>query len=201
MLSSVDIANMALSFIGVESIETFSEASPAAKQLTLFYPTTLEEILREGCWNFCKKTVTLALTNNTDAEWAYVYEYPTDCIKALRVINPEHGTYSRQFDDQREQYNIGLSQDNTRLIQCNVRVAKLEYIANVTDVALFSSDFVEAFSLKLASKISHQLTGNPNLAMNFLQMYMSSVQNAMTRAANESNSPTKQESQYARARL
>lgn len=195
MISQIEIANQALSLLGVSGIESFDEESEQARQISLFYNTTLQEVLREGCWKFPKKTVQLALVEEKSKLWRYMYAYPSDCLKALRVICPQtRDTYGL------DKFDVSLSQDNVRLLGCDVDQALLQYIANITDTSLFTPDFTECLVFKLAAKISHSATGNPNYASDFLQKYVVTVSNAVKVAANEGHDKPKEENDYVSAR-
>jgi hypothetical protein len=75
---------------------------------------------------------------------AYTYDLPSDIERALWIN-----------DDPTQEYEItkeGLHTDQT--------VVELTYIANVTTVNAFTTDFVDMFAWKLASELAVKITGS-----------------------------------------
>ena len=89
-ISSVKIANFALSKVGTDStIETLTENSAEAKACNLWFETARKQALSAYDWPFARKRLALAVHGDDPPdEWAYRYQYPADCVKARFVENP-----------------------------------------------------------------------------------------------------------------
>jgi len=94
-ISKVTIANFALGNIGArDSIESFDEASTAARQAKLWYDFSRVQALEGFDWSFARKRQALALIEEVPTgdpvayEWAYRYQYPSDCVSARYIVNP-----------------------------------------------------------------------------------------------------------------
>ena len=82
MASEIEICNLALGNIRAGSINSFTEGSIQAQQCNLKYSIIRDRCLREIVWSFNRKIEALAtLSSVTIFNWAYAYQYPSDCLK------------------------------------------------------------------------------------------------------------------------
>lgn len=92
----VDIVNRALDECGIEDdVGDLQEGSPAAMAALRIYDPTLRQLHSAVHWNFARKQFPMVLLgdasgiNATFTEvpepWAYMYEWPTDCVHARFV--------------------------------------------------------------------------------------------------------------------
>ena len=189
MASNTEIANMALSTLGVSkeiaALETEKSAEAAACRR--FYDTIRDLVLRDFPWPFATRFATLALVaDNPDEtdEWAYSYRYPTDCVTFRRF---QTGV-ANESQDQKVPHKIG-EDDDGQLIYTNVSPAKIEYTRRITQESRFPADFVVAFSKRLAVEIAPRITrGDPfKLARDVMRLYLIDLTAAQSNAANEEN--------------
>ena len=80
-----------------------------------------------------------------------------------------------------------MSSTGGRKIYSNIPNAHIEYTADIKDSEVFDSQFVEAFSWKLAAEMAFALTGNMNLATNAIQAYNAYFTEAAGEDAAEEN--------------
>jgi hypothetical protein len=199
MASQVQICNMALSHLGqgkaIANLDT--ENSEAAAACRTFYDICLEATLRDFDWPFASKTRALSLIEeNPNDEWRYSYRYPTDCLKFRRILSGQR----TDTPDTRVVYKI--SQDSAGLILfTDQEDAECEYTVNVTNPALFPSDFVIALSYRLASMLQPRLAGShPGLGKAALEQYLFSLGIAQASASKEEQPDAAPESEFIRAR-
>ena len=89
MASVIEICNRALSNIGnSRSINSLTEASKEAGQCSLHFDSCRDAALADFDWNFATKRLALADTNNPPPDWAYSYQYPTDCLRITEIMVP-----------------------------------------------------------------------------------------------------------------
>lgn len=109
MTAQVDIVNRALQVLGtrttVTAAELASNGSNEAKQANILYVPYRNSLLRLAPWNCCFNSATMTMISavpgtpeNTSAAtsiwqkgqpsppWAYEYQYPVDCLRALWVV-------------------------------------------------------------------------------------------------------------------
>lgn len=89
--STAAIANKALAYLGVEGrITTLSsDTTVPGKACRAYYAQAKREVLAAAPWPSQKKQATLTLVETytaADAEWAYAYRQPEDCVTPLRIL-------------------------------------------------------------------------------------------------------------------
>lgn len=196
--TTLNVANLALSHIGAgDSISSLTtDVSATVDAVNAFLEATREQTLRDFPWPFATytadSTVTspggfVAVASSPNNEWGWSYRYPTDCVEIRRL-------WSGLRMDQpgsRVPYRIGF--DGTtgtatgRLIFTDMEDAVMEYTAYVTDMSIYTVDFVMAWSYRLAWHIAPRLAMNysPETTKNLMQMYAIQIARAQANAANE----------------
>lgn len=180
MASQIDICNLALTHISKKKISSLDETeSEEARRLQVIWHPTRLSVLREYPWNFAMRIEELSkLANESTYGWLFAYQYPSDCVRALKLMGPG-------IKNQQPYRVLQTSQGNSKMIASNIDGAHLEYTANVLDPMLFDPLFVEALAYKLAATLAVVLTENGSLAKNMLGMYASTIEAARVADANE----------------
>lgn len=189
MTSTVDICNMALSHVRGGSINSMEEQSTQATQCRLHYPILLDQMLQDSPWQFAGSIKPLSLLIEEIYGWAYVYQYPVDCLRINRII-PESALPNGQstgaiYYNSPDQlapsiaeipsvpYKVFLSGGN-RVVVANFPNLRIDYRVRIDNPALFSTNFVLALSHLLASSIAIPIVGvekGSGLRRDSLQMY------------------------------
>lgn len=200
MASKVEICNQALSILGVAkeiaNIET--ERSAEASACRRFYPTTLDEVLRDFAWPFATKIAAMGLVEaDPTTEWAFSYRYPSDCLMFKRAV----GVDRTDTPDTRVPVKI-ISDDAGLLILCDLADMEGEYTFRADDPLRYPPDFVSALALLLATKIAPRVTaGDPfGLGMKALNLYAFAISKARANAANEEQRDYPSDAEIIRAR-
>lgn len=197
-INPVKIGNMALSHVGVSSfIETLSEDSVEANQISLWYDFSREQALEMLDWNFARKRQTLATHSDDppDGVWSYRYQYPADALKVRTLVNPAGK------DADAIPFEIENSEDGSnKTILTDLDEAVVVYTFKLQDTSLFSPMFVEALSFLLAHHIAFALTGNPETKKELLQAYFSITRVAQAYIANEGQAAPPRDAEHVRVR-
>lgn len=201
-LLSTPIANMALSHINVGkpigNLET--ENSQEARACRVFYDTARQATLRDFNWGFARRITTLALiTTQPNTQWAYSYEYPSDCIAFRKILSP----IANDTRQSRIPYKEYITDDgNSTQIYTNKESAEGEYTVDVSNSNIFKPDFTMAFSLRLAAYIAPTVTGGDPFKMGdrALRLYVAEITNAQSNAANEEQEAEEPQSEFIRIR-
>lgn len=195
-VSSVTIANMALSHIGAKSsIESLDENSSEAKQCKLWYAFSLEQALESYDWSFARTRRALALSGEAPPDqWSYRYQYPADCVKARRIWNPA----GEQADA--VPFEIEMGADDNRTILTDIQGAVLIFTKSVTNPALFSKLFVEMLSRGLAQHIAFALTGKTEVTKEQAGAYQSILRAAAAYDGNERVGQPPRDAEWIRGR-
>ena len=203
MASEVEICNMALSNIRAGSINSLDENSIEAQQCKLKYPFLRDMLLRDVPWNFAHKTQALAVLTDDLFNWAYSYQYPSDCLYINKlVLNYEEFSdtsdsvvrtrhiediYSPDLDRQ-VKYEV-QNVDGNRVIAANEPELRISYRKKVTDPNLFDTLFIQTFIYLLASELAVPVVGaevGRKLKGDAFQIYRSYLAEATAINLNES---------------
>jgi len=200
MSSNTEICNIALSHLGVgkeiSNLET--EQSQGASACRRFYDTALEEVLRDFKWAFATKIEALALIESTpNEEWDYSYRYPTNCIAVRRILSG----FRNDTRQSRVPYKIAFD-DSGRIIYSDEQDAKIEYTFRVEDPQYYPSDFIMAFSYRLATLLAPRLTGGDPFALmeKTQKLYDMHIFKAAKNSFNEEQPDEEVESEFVRTR-
>jgi len=203
MASEVETCNMALSHIRAGSINSLTENSLPAQQCKLWYPIIRDRMLTESAWGFNHKIRALSVLTTEIFNWAYAYQYPTDCLKINRLVgaheelaNADADVVSRLLDSQllplkdlRSQipYEV-FNFSNNKTIGANEAELRIDYAAKITDPNLFTDDFNMAFSYLLSSVLAVPIVGaetGRQLRSDSLQLYKQYLDAAIASDLNE----------------
>lgn len=224
---STQVANLALAACGVSKplVDMNLDRGLAGQMCRLFYDLARQSAIRDFPWPWATKQVNPALVaNQPTPEWLYAYQYPADALKITRFMSWRLSNDTRQS---RVPYTlmqpvpITLSTISpqpttpysettgmwiyTNWPSMNVAVGLpviMEYIFDNTNVAQWTSDFIEAFALKLATMIVTTLTtGDPyGMQAKLIQLYTQKLSESSAMALNEEQRPQEPQSEFIRAR-
>ena len=195
MSTEVQICNLALSHVGGYPITSLSDtSSKGARECNTLYKNARDSVLRDSVWNFATKNLSLALLVDTYLGWVYAYQYPTDCLNAIRIYNDYNNNINRDsiyYPDYQAPGNkiefkiISNSTLSSKVIITNKEDAMLIYTGKVTDTNMFDSEFVDALSYRLASELALPLKGDMNLQQQLFQVYLMKAGQARSNNCNE----------------
>lgn len=112
--------------------------------------------------------------------WLSSYELPASCLRVIRIIGDDRDIPVNLFEiEQRQLLLMDEFSDELPIIQ---------FIANDIDVSMWSSTFVEAITLLLASKLSIKLTQDVQLAALLLQRHEVALGKARSKDSKETRS-------------
>jgi len=210
MANEVNICNLALSHIGVFSkIQSLSESTKEARECNLLYATARNAVLEDLDWNFARKQMYLALLDETYTGWAYAYQYPTDCIIARKIFNEgevDSNTAGWDTDNKdnildKVEFEIRASSNlDRRIILTNQEDAILLYTAKVTDVNMFSSQFIDALAWRLAAELAVPLRNKADLYKEMINHYLMKIIQVKAHNANEGHKGPEDINTFVRAR-
>lgn len=194
-MDKVEIANYALSHIGVASIERLDQPTEAARAITQFYDHVRRTLLRKYYWSFAVRRVELALIETKPGDFKYAYRYPAGVLNIRRLY-----AKSNELPWKKNRYKI-VSDNEGKVIYTNVDNACIEYIADVTDTSLFDELFIDAFSWRLAAEVAMRLTNKMELVQNAVQAYNAYEAEAAGISAEENHEPEEYTNRLAMARF
>lgn len=185
MNTKTDICNLAISHLGSGKVIVTLDTEKSAEAIACrtFYDTALEKALRDFSWPFATKIVALGLVEEEPTtEWAYSYQYPSDCLFFRRILSGRRVDH----EDSVVPYRITYGDTGT-LIFTDKDEAEAEYTVLVTQVGRYPVDFKFALSYLLASMICPRIVGNENakVQQQMLGLYAMQLHSAHANAMNE----------------
>jgi hypothetical protein len=194
MTSQVDICNMAIGHVREDAvIQAIDEGTPASDACQTFYETIRRAMLRDHPFNFAKSYRTLSPTGTPPAPWLYRYSYPSDCLRAIEIVNPA-GRSAPAIDF--EIYQDG----GTTYIATDQEDAVLKYTSNVTDPNRFDPSFTATFAWILAYHVAGPITGSREIVQETLTIAQNAWNSAITNDANEGEQDYDEEPEWLTAR-
>lgn len=216
MTSQVEICNIALSNIRAGSINSLNEASLEAQQCRLKYDILLRQILRDAPWQFARRVRSLALLDNVEVfNYAYAYQYPTDCLKINRLIlnfqrisgdAPNeipralidssiagfqgfypYGDQHRVNFKHQVDYEIHVSGFN-KVIAANQRELRADYVSYVDNPNQYDDQFIMALSHLISAELAIPVVGfdkGRQLRIDSLQLYSDYIDAAIAANGDE----------------
>ena len=173
MASKVQICNMALSHVGASAIEGLTDDSPEAKECNTWYDEVREQVLAADDWDFARRKLQLAEHSaGAGPKFAKRYQYPSDCIRFLRI---EHAVDEIPTRFELDTYVDGVGADS-RSIVTDMASAYGVYTRDVTNTAIFEPRFVEAFAYALAIKMVFSLSEDISILESLQAGYLLSLQ-------------------------
>lgn len=213
MTSDIEICNQALAFIGARNtIANFDEDSLEAITCQQFYDVARKDCLQEFWWGFAKAQAQLTLLDSLPSTnvvapqtpltpsqismlpWLYKYAYPADCIQA-RFLIPFCSTtflpnWQYTYDAETAiRYVVGSDVDaagnETKVLYCNEPQAILCYTRDVTNTAMFDSQFGVSLAHLLGGYVTMAINGNVAIRDSQFKMAQINTENAEESSANE----------------
>lgn len=198
-ISKTQIANIALSHLGNgKDINNFdTDSSAEARAVRTFWDMAVDASLKAWNWPFAKTFGELALVEEAPtSEWCYSYRYPSDCVNAIRIVSGN----ARENSCSLVPYQIA-SDDQGLLIFTNMVDAQLEYTTRLRPYAMWTHDFVMAYTAQLAFLMAPRLTSRESGQQNaMLSLFGAFIMQARANSYNEGQSLQPPEADSIRAR-
>lgn len=184
MASVVSICNLALSNLGVATINALSEATQQARSCNQHYAQARDAMLQSYPWRFAEKTEAMGeVVNDRPSQWGFAYQRPADCLKIRWIGYSDLPNSAYPLDDATQMAHPYSLEGQT--IYCSVETAVLRYTCQVTDPTKFPPIFVDALAASLAVRMAIQLTGDPKVRADNYQLMRNLISQAEVADANE----------------
>lgn len=207
MVSSTQIANMALSHVGARGdIESLNENSVEAKTCKIWYDHARRYTLEAHDWTFARKRLSLSLDGeDATMDWNYRYAHPEDCLVIREIISPYNNGYCYVNNiiggGDTTPFIVELNSSGMKTILTDEPEATLRYTSDVSDTHLFSTQFVNAMSYALGSFVCMKLTNKLSTKQTMEQLFNITVKNAAAIDANQDKEKAPRDALWIRARI
>jgi len=151
-MTQVEIYNMALNHLAHDqAVTATTDTTAEATWCNRFYDQARQELLRLARPNWSRRIEDLedCETLTDGVRWGYIYPRPDGCLLIQGLLDSSEVAIDYQ-----------IVADG---IMANVEDARIDYVVDEDDTAVFDAHFVLALTFKLASYIAYPLTGKPDV--------------------------------------
>ncbi len=198
MSARIDIVNFGLSLLGADAITSLEDDSSEAITMKNFYYIARDAVLEETDWTFATKRF-LPAKSTSDPEWGWssAFPIPSDILRVTQV--DRNWTTSTGLSDTRVRNPVAHDVEG-REILCDENVIYCKGIRRISDEGIYSSLFVEAFSVKLAMFACYPITESNRKMEIIAALYTSVIKTAKSRDGLQSSTRRMRNQVLSRAR-
>lgn len=177
-MSKVLIGRQSLALIGRPGIESFTENSPEARQVAIWYDPARRECLSAYNFTFNRKTAALAAhTAPPTDSWLYRYAMPSNSLRVWKLFSED--------SKQAKPFEISLVGEELTILS-NTPNAYAQYGFDLEVTTLFSPGFTRALRYLIAHYLAPNLNGEMGVkqAQSLLQVHSAYLKMAAAEDAN-----------------
>ena len=164
-VSTVDIINTALDFIGQGSVTSLEEASPLAEKARRLWPLALDEVLRAHFWKCAAKRAKLnALAQAPDMDGHFgllSFQLPGDFVRLVETEPRD-----------------AIARVEGRTILADARELSILYVYRLEDATLYDATLRLCLALKLASMMAFGSSASTALSQEMEARYRDKLREA-----------------------
>jgi len=158
MTERIDVANLALSWIGANNITALTDDSDEARQVTTNYVPARDATLEAHDWSFAMERFNPAKSVE-EPVWGFVNQFPIPSnIMRVVSVGPNKEIF---WDFEQDQWVV-----ESGFIMADVDEIFCRGIRRIEDEGIYSSLFVHLFAAKLAVLMAYPLTASNQIFKN-----------------------------------
>lgn len=181
-LSSLDIANQALSALGIEdSIASFTESSTEAAACNRWYETVRDLVFRSAWWDCLEAHSRLAVLSSRNDDESWVIGDPTPGY--LFAFSLPAGSIRPRYLTTFERFKL-TTVNGSRALVTNIETPILCYTSRITNPAAWDTDLQQAVVYTLAAHIAKAVTGKDSDLQNMFALARDKVEAARENSFN-----------------
>lgn len=171
MASDPELASAALHLLGEKSITALTDDTERARVANALYAMTRDATLRAHPWRFALKRKELAAdVTGPIFEFTTSYTIPSDALRVLKTDWTPPPIWRVEA---------------RKVVTDQGAPIKILYIAQITDPQQFDALFIEAFIMRLASKMAVAVSGNYKRGADLFLMYKDALSEARSLSGQE----------------
>ena len=172
-VSTVDIVNTALDFIGQGSLTSMEEASPLAEKARRAWPICLKEVLRAHFWKCAARRAKLnELKERPEFAFERAFALPGDFVR-LEETDPKNA----------------LVRVEGKTLLTNEREIAILYVSFLEDSTLYDASLIVCLALKMAAMMAFGGTASTALSQDMEARYRDKLREARTYDSMEGSGP------------
>lgn len=156
MASEIEIANRALSKLGVARLTSLSDNNAQARAVNAAWDLVRDNELRIRRWNFAIARASMAALTS-EPVWGFDNEYqlPSDFLALLEIPDAWEAA---GLTDYRNSETLPFRIEGTKILTDIAAPLDIRYIYRCDDTSQWDAAFCEAFACKLAYEMCEELT-------------------------------------------
>lgn len=173
MTTEIQIANIALSWMGQNLINSLNDTQNEAKVMKANFDTSRDKVVADHAWTFALRREILApLTDQPAFGGGNQFEIPSDVLRVFRVYRASGNLQTINLQQARwvREGNVIIAPE---------AVIWAHFIVRVTNSGLFNATFAHAVAARLAADTAMTFTENRALADNMEEKYMMKLADAV----------------------
>jgi hypothetical protein len=176
--TDIDIANLALGYLGEQQIVSFEEGTREADLCSLHYNQAKKSLLELHRWSMGQKSVRLTQLQDKPAfKWKWAYQKPADCIRIYDVWNIKEPVIEDEVEvPDRQPRPARRFEVHGDQILADHDYLGLTYLSNVVESKL-TPLFIQAFATHLAALMAPAL-GESRMTPQLLELARKQTQQA-----------------------
>lgn len=144
-MTALDIANEALSLLGIEPIFAMNEQTKSARVMSHYLPIIADRVLMDFPWSFAIKWVRSDLgTSATRTEFGFAHPIPDDLL-SVYLISVGDGSIGNKMGKTHLYF-----QRMGDIIYTDTPLIDITYIARITDYSKWTAQVLSCLSCRLA---------------------------------------------------
>jgi len=157
MANPTQIANLALSWMGQDLINSLGDNQTEAKVMNANYSLSRDKVLNDYAWTFATRREILApVLPAPSFGLANAFNIPSDVVFVHRVYRPSTTVQTSKLT------NANWVREGQQIL-ANEEQVWAHFIVQVTNTDLFSASFVHALAARLAADTAMTFTENSKL--------------------------------------
>ena len=167
MTSEVQIANLALGWLGGNLITSLDDDSKEAKLAKANFDFARDAVLEDHAWTFAAgRAVILPDLTTPEFEYSTRFLVPIDSIRVLTVDTNPNG------------YNDASWAKEENYILLNAQKIYMRYTKRITDPNRFTAAFTQALAQRIAADIAIPLTESRSMQQTHWSLYIGKLEAA-----------------------
>lgn len=183
-MTSIDIANRALGYLGLATINGFDDDDANAERAASAWPECFEAFLQEHPWSFALRTVIPVRLDASPfpAPYRYAHMLPNDLIRIASVTTTNaRRLFGFELPRRPEiRYEVRrLAGRPAPVLCCNFEDIAVSYVTRDVTIDYFSPQARDALTVRLAADLCLTIQRDPEMVERLLQLYMLRLKGAI----------------------
>ena len=180
MTNQVQIANLALSWLGQNQINAFDDNQTEAKVMNANYAISRDKVMADAAWTFAlRREILSPLTEDPEFGEGNVFQIPSDVLRVFRVYRPTGGGTFIGLQIQDSTFRNAKWRKEGDKIIAREEVIWCHFIFRNVNTDQYPAPFIHAIAARLAADTCMTFTENRRMFEQMEAMYNDKMADAL----------------------